>query len=73
MFIGLTAFTGGPMQFCYGYRYVIGILALRLDPFPGDYSVGAPPLPIPNRVVKPHSADGTAPPGGRVGRCQVLS
>ena len=26
------------------------------------------PLPIPNREVKPISADGTAPPGGRVGR-----
>ena len=26
----------------------------------GDYSVGVPPLPIPNREVKPDSADGTA-------------
>ena len=26
----------------------------------GDYSVGVPPLPIPNREVKPASADGTA-------------
>lgn len=26
----------------------------------GGYSVGAPPLPIPNREVKPNSADGTA-------------
>ena len=25
----------------------------------GDYSNGAPPLPIPNREVKPISADGT--------------
>ena len=33
----------------------------------GDYSGGAPPLPIPNREVKPVSADGTAN-CGRVGR-----
>ena len=26
----------------------------------GGYSVGVPPLPIPNREVKPYSADGTA-------------
>jgi len=26
----------------------------------GDYSIGVPPLPIPNREVKPDSADGTA-------------
>ncbi len=26
----------------------------------GGYSDGAPPLPIPNREVKPVSADGTA-------------
>ena len=26
----------------------------------GGYSVGVPPLPIPNREVKPYCADGTA-------------
>ena len=26
----------------------------------GDYRAGDPPLPIPNREVKPRSADGTA-------------
>ena len=26
----------------------------------GGYSAGVPPLPIPNREVKPSSADGTA-------------
>ena len=30
-------------------------------------SVGDPPLPIPNREVKPDSADGTALSCGRVG------
>ena len=29
----------------------------------GDYSGGVPPLPIPNREVKPASADGTAKVG----------
>jgi hypothetical protein len=32
----------------------------RLQRSLGDYSVGVPPLPIPNREVKPDSADGTA-------------
>src|ERR1700744_842314 len=31
-----------------------------------------PPLPIPNREVKPARADGTAVIRGRVGRCQIL-
>ena len=38
----------------------------------GGYSGEDPPLPIPNREVKLTSADGTAPPGGRVGSCHVL-
>ena len=29
----------------------------------GGYSTGDPPLPIPNREVKPRHADGTAPVG----------
>jgi hypothetical protein len=37
----------------------------------GDYSSGVPPLPIPNREVKPTSADGTAY-RGRVGRRQFI-
>ena len=37
----------------------------------GGYSNGVPPLPIPNREVKPISADGTAN-SGRVGRRQSL-
>ena len=38
----------------------------------GGYSDGVPPLPIPNREVKPVSADGTATPSGRVGSRQLL-
>ena len=34
------------------------------------YSGEEPPLPIPNREVKLTIADGTAPPGGRVGSCR---
>ena len=34
----------------------------------GGFSLGVPPLPIPNREVKPERADGTAPQCGRVGR-----
>ena len=36
----------------------------------GGNSDGDPPLPIPNREVKPVSADGTAIPSGRVGSRQ---
>ena len=35
-------------------------------------SVGDPPLPIPNREVKPVSADGTAKIRGRVGHRHFL-
>ena len=33
----------------------------------GGYCAGVPPLPIPNREVKPDCADGTAMQCGRVG------
>ena len=42
-------------------RYMNGTLIKAID------SVGDPPLPIPNREVKPVSADGTAKIRGRVG------
>ena len=31
-----------------------------MSPISGGYSAGVPPLPIPNRAVKPGRADGTA-------------
>ena len=40
--------------------------------FSGGYSGGVPPLPIPNRAVKPARADGTAMQCGRVGRRLLL-
>ena len=44
------------------------MLAKRKKNKSGGYSRGVPPLPIPNREVKPRRADGTAPQCGRVGR-----
>ncbi len=39
--------------------------------FPGGYSGGETPVPIPNTEVKPSSADGTSHVlCGRVGRCR---
>ena len=38
----------------------------------GGYCGGVPPLPIPNREVKPTSADGTAMQCGRVGNRLLL-
>ena len=40
-----------------------GIRVVRHVPHSGGYSVGVPPLPIPNREVKPNRADGTAQAG----------
>ena len=37
------------------------------QPLLGGYCGGVPPLPIPNRAVKPACADGTAMQCGRVG------
>ena len=39
----------------------------------GGYSRGDPPLPIPNREVKPANADGTALRRGRVGSRRLIS
>ena len=42
-------------------------IALTLHRYSGGYCGGVPPLPIPNREVKPACADGTAMQCGRVG------
>ena len=39
-----------------------------LSPFSGGYGEGETPLPIPNRAVKPLSADGTWPARARESR-----
>ena len=43
-----------------------------VSPIPGGYRGGVPPLPIPNREVKPACADGTAMQCGRVGSRPLL-
>ena len=45
------------------------VVIFSQDIYCGGYSGEDPPLPIPNREVKLTIADGTAPPGGRVGSC----
>ena len=42
-------------------------VSVSQPPLSGGYCVGVPPLPIPNREVKPVCADGTAMQCGRVG------
>ena len=45
----------------------------RASDISGGYCVGVPPLPIPNREVKPVCADGTAMQCGRVGGRLLLN
>ena len=42
-------------------RVILNSTFYILNLLKGIYSYGDPPLPIPNREVKPVSADGTAP------------
>ena len=44
----------------------------QLKVISGGYCGGVPPLPIPNREVKPACADGTAMQCGRVGSRLLL-
>ena len=72
--VGLFSVRGGMFDFffpsdgqkaqCPVRKYQAG----RIKRQSGGYSPGVPPLPIPNREVKPRRADGTAPQCGRVGR-----
>ena len=52
--------------------YLLILLSKKIRGFPrkdlGGYSERVPPLTIPNREVKPFSADGTWVTPGRVGR-----
>ena len=49
-------------------RSLLTCLVCKLStPLSGGYCSGVPPLPIPNREVKPACADGTAMQCGRVG------
>ena len=44
---------------CYYGRELLASLSI-CQPYSGGYSTRVPPLPIPNREVKPCHADGTA-------------
>ena len=56
----------------YCYRKFLTVLFLSIcQPHLGGYCSGVPPLPIPNREVKPACADGTAILCGRVGDCPL--
>ena len=48
-------------------NYALCIINYAFDDLSGGYCGGVPPLPIPNREVKPACADGTAMQCGRVG------
>ena len=61
----LTGHNGWARDLCY-------LVIFSQDIYCGGYSGEDPPLPIPNREVKLAIADGTAPPGGRVGSCHAL-
>ena len=45
----------------------LSIVNCQFEDLSGGYCSGVPPLPIPNREVKPACADGTAMQCGRVG------
>ena len=45
------------MNSCKGAAFHASFVVLK---FPGDYGGGVTPVPIPNTVVKPSCADGTA-------------
>ena len=57
---------------CLWHGHPYGVLRSTLMILSGGYCVGVPPLPIPNREVKPDCADGTAMQCGRVGSCLFL-
>ena len=47
---------------------VLRVREARSRTISGGFGVGETPLPIPNRAVKPHSADGTWPSRARESR-----
>ena len=42
----------------FGFVFFLSLAVM--SPISGGYGAGVPPLPIPNRAVKPGRADGTA-------------
>ena len=62
----------GMLDFTFSFLIIhyscFACVQIRHTPLSGGYCGGVPPLPIPNREVKPTCADGTAMQCGRVGR-----
>ncbi len=55
------------LSFLISHYSCFACVQIRHNPLSGGYCGGVPPLPIPNREVKPTCADGTAMQCGRVG------
>ena len=56
VYVGMSQIVILPFTVCF-------VIFANSQPYSGGYSTGVPPLPIPNREVKPCNADGTARAG----------
>ena len=66
--LGLNISGMSNFSFLISHYSCFACVQIRHNPLSGGYCGGVPPLPIPNREVKPTCADGTAMQCGRVGR-----
>ena len=66
--LGLNLAGMSNLSFLISHYSCFACVQIRHNPLSGGYCGGVPPLPIPNREVKPTCADGTAMQCGRVGR-----
>ena len=66
--LGLNIAGMSNLSFLICHYSCFACVQIRHNPLSGGYCGGVPPLPIPNREVKPTCADGTAMQCGRVGR-----
>ena len=66
--LGLNVSGMSNFTFLISHYSCFACVQIRHNPLSGGYCGGVPPLPIPNREVKPTCADGTAMQCGRVGR-----
>ena len=66
--LGLNVSGMSNFSFLICHYSCFACVQIRHNPLSGGYCGGVPPLPIPNREVKPTCADGTAMQCGRVGR-----
>ena len=66
-FAKVQCFSCSVPLYSYCLCAIVIMLAKSINDILGGYCGGVPPLPIPNREVKPTCADGTAMQCGRVG------